>query len=308
MSDWGTIQNVQNVLGSKQCIARTKASYPEVASAYQPSGKLPGMGIVALLGGGLVASLAGAATGAIAGGITILLFALMGAIIGLTAVLGFVLCITIPIEIGIGVVGGALTFGGLGWVCGFVTSYFGKLGKNRNREAAIAVSMMATLAALAMLGIPTLLVLGVTLTPIAAIVGAVVFVIGLFASGAGAWFGASDTVAEQKFCEPCDVYMEEKLLLGMSFNAAQSAFTCVREARFDEAAQSFHTQSGIDLAPALHRCPKCGGGFLETQLWVRTAYLERGKPEKDGAHWRAFSTALAPQALLPFTHAPTRQD
>lgn len=306
MADWGTIQSVHDFNDSKAFIERTKASYPEVPSAYQPSGKLPGMGIVALLGGGLVASLAGAATGAVAGGITVLLFALMGALIGITAVLGFVLCITVPIEIGIGLIGGALTFGGLGWVCGYVTSYFGKLGKNRNREAAIGVSMIATLAALAMLGIPTLLVLGVTLTPIAAIVGAVIFFVGLFAAGAGAWYGASDTVNAQKFCEPCDVYMEEKLLLGLNFRSAQNAFTCIQQGRFDEAAQSFHAQSGIDFEPALHRCPQCGAGYLDAQLWVRTSYVERGKPKDEESHWRAFSTALAPQALLPFTHAPTR--
>jgi hypothetical protein len=320
MRDWGTPVTLADEAAADAHLAQAKARLPEVASAYQPSGKLPFAGLAALAGGAVFASIAAAVTGTLVAGIALALFALMGFLVAVIAACGFVACITLVWGVGVAVIGGAATFGGLGWVAGTTTAWAGKLGQNRNATAAYVFSFFATFVGwAAVAAAPVLLAQVVPPSPDDFSVGGLVhlfgdygwlhggvLVLGLAFALLMAWVGAEDAMLAQKFCEPCGLYMQETKLPGLSFAAGEEALDAIDAGDGAGAARALGVESGLDLEPTLHRCPRCGAGFFEARGWTRAKWTGP-KGEKDAVHdWRAISCALRPELALPLSRIPPR--
>ena len=320
MQTWGSEILVQDRRGSDAHFAALKERWPEVPSAYVPSGKLPLGGLVALLGGGVLATVAAATTGVLVAAISLALFTAMGFFIAVIAACGFVACITLVWGLGIALVGGGLTFGGLGWVAGALTAWFGKLGKNRNVLAPIVIGFGATFvawSALAALG--PLIASLVPPSPEDFSVGGlvhlfgdygwvhvVVLLVGLLFALLMAFVGAEDTVKAQKFCEPCDAYMDGKPLNGTSLAAGEAIHRALAARDMATVGELLATGGGVDLEPSLHRCPRCGAGYLEAKLWARAKWKEGASDKTDERTWLALSTALRPEHALPLSRLPDR--
>ena len=322
MREWGTQVSVADEASSEGHFEQLRARFPEVKSAYRPSGKLPLSGLAALLGGGMIASAVAALSGAVLAAISLVLFAIMGFVVALIAVCGFVVCITLVWGLGVAVVGGGVTFGGMGWVAGALTAWFGKLGKNRNVTAAIAVGLFATFVAWAILAVLPPLVAGIVppSTEDFSVGGLVhlfgdygwvhygVLVVGLLFALLMAFIGAEDAVKAQKFCEPCDLFMTDKRLPATSLDAGEHVLACLAARDLVRAVDLMSVESGSDLEPTLHRCPRCGAGFVEARLWARTRWID-AKGAKDATRdWRVLSAALSPEHALPLSRLPDRKD
>lgn len=322
MREWGTQVSVADEASAEVHFAQLRARFPDEKSAYRPSGKLPLSGLAALAGGGMIASVVAALTGVVLAGISLVLFAIMGFVIALIAVCGFVVCITLVWGLGVAVVGGGATFGGLGWVAGALTAWFGRLGKNRNVTAAIVVGFLATLVAWAMLAILPPLVASVV-PPSAedfSVGGLVhlfgdygwvhygVLVVGLLFALLMAFIGAEDTVNAQKFCESCELFMVDKRLCATNLETGAHVIACVRAGDAVGAVDVLTGDTGSDLEPTLHRCPKCGAGILEARLWTRARWVD-AKGAKDAVRdWLVLSSTLSPELTLPLSRLPDRKD
>ncbi|UJR85479.1 hypothetical protein [Sandaracinus amylolyticus] len=312
MADWGTLQRVADSAAADAYQAQLEARFPEVGPAYQPSGK---MGATALpwlaLGAGLGVP-AGAIATLIAGAISLVLFALMGALIALIAACGWVVCITVAIELGIAVIGGAITFAVAGFVPGFVVAWMGKHGRNRSRWAALIFAVPAAIAGLgAALAIPyaiTAMVpapydpdelsfagllhtcFGTSWVHLGVI--ALGFVIAILVSAITAY----GEVGAQKFCERCQRYMDVVALPGASFDRAAWIFERMRARAAHEVPQGLsNVTNELDVQLELFRCSGCSAGFLEGLAHARTEWITP-KGDKDDRHreWLCFSAATTP--------------
>lgn len=320
MRTWGTEALVEGRPASDAHFAALRERWPEVPSAYVPSGKLPLGGLVALLGGSVLATVAAASTGLLVAAVSLALFTAMGFLIAVVAACGFVACIMLVWGLGIALVGGGLTFGGLGWVAGALTAWFGKLGKSRNVRAPIVLGFVATfLAWAALVSVPPAIASVVPASADDFSIGGlvhlfgdygwvhvVVLLVGLVFALVMAFVGAEDTVKAQKFCEPCETYMLDKPLRGASFAAGEQLRRSLAVRDMPPIVDLLATDSGSDLEPTLHRCPRCGAGYLEAKLWSRTKWRE-GRDDKSAEEtWLALSTALRPEHALPLSRLPDR--
>lgn len=320
MRTWGSETLVDSAHASDAHFAALAERWPEVPSAYVPSGKLPPGGLVALFGGSVLATVAAALTGVLVAAVSLALFTAMGFFIAVVAACGFVACIMLLWGLGVALVGGGLTFGGLGWVAGALTAWFGKLGKSRNVLAPIVLGFLATFVAWAALAsVPPALAALVPASDEDFSVGGlvhlfgdygwvhvVVLLVGLAFALVMAFVGAEDTVKAQKFCEPCDAYMEEKPLRGASLAAGEQLRRSLAVRDLPPIVDLLATDSGSDLEPSLHRCPRCGAGYLEAKLWARTKWRD-GRDDKSAERtWLALSTALRPEHALALSRLPDR--
>ncbi len=309
--DWGTTHQVATSAAAEGLYEAHKQRFPTTSSAYVPSGALPASALLWIAIGGVVAVPSAALAGAILGGVTLVLAALMGLVIAVVAACGFVVCITVLIELGIVLGGALLTFGGMGFAAGWIVATMsGRLGKNRNAWAAAAIAVPAALVAVAIVAaIPQVAVLFVgppdpgsdfaisTLVHTAAELGwmqITTIVVGAIIAMAAAGFYAFEEVGAQKFCEPCDEHMKDDTLNGTSFDVAAWAFERAHAGDIASIAAQLATQTGIDVAHQLFRCPKCGAGYLESTGHLRAEWLD-SKGNKSDRHyeWLCFSMALA---------------
>ncbi len=322
MREWGTQVSVADEPSAEAHFEHLRARFPDAKSAYVPSGKVPFSGLVALVGGGIIASVVGAATGVLLGAVSLALFALMGFVIALIAFCGFVVCVTLVWGLGVALVGGGATFGGMGWVAGALTAWFGKLGKNRSVTAAIVVGFLATFVGWAILAVLPPLVASVVpaSTEDFSVGGLVhlfgdygwvhhgVLVVGLLFALLMAFIGAEDTVKAQKFCERCELFMVDKALCGTNLETGAHVLACVRARDVVGAVDVLSADSGSDLELTLHRCPKCGTGILDAHLWTRARWVD-AKGAKDATRdWLVLSAALSPELTLPLSRLPDRKD
>lgn len=322
MRTWGTEAFVADQAASDAHVAALKERWPETPSAYVPSGALPFGGLVALLSGGVVASVLAALTGLVVGASSLGLGVLLGMLVAVIAACGFVACITLFWGLGLVVVGGGLTFGGMGWVAGAVTAWFGKLGKNRNVMAPVVIGLGATFVAWLVFAVvpPSLAELvppsdsDFSVGGLVHLIGdygwvhVVVLVIGLFFAWLMCFVGAEATVKAQKFCEPCSEYMQDKPLAGASLVVGEQLLRSLAVRDLPVIVDLLASDTGADLEPHLYTCPRCGAGYLEATLWSRTKWRSH-KGDKDAeAQWLALSTQLRPEHALPLTRLPDRRD
>lgn len=310
--DWGTVRRVNARGDAESQTTQLKARFPEVESAYVPSGALPASALLWLAIGGALAVPVSAMVGTILGGITVVLAALMGLVIALVAACGFVVCFTIVIELVIVVGGAAITFGGAGLAVGFLVAWLaGRMGKNRNAWAAALVASSATfVGVLVLFALPQVALLFVgppdptsdfaisTIVHTIADLGWVqitVGVLGALVAMAAAGLIAYGEVGLQKFCERCNEHMDDMLLWGTSFEHAAILVERSRANDYASIASVLAQEQGIDVETHLHACPRCGVGFLESQAHVRAQWPGKDGDEDDHWQWLFLSTSLIEQ-------------
>ncbi|MDQ3037633.1 MAG: hypothetical protein M3Y87_34890 [Myxococcota bacterium] len=311
--EWGTVQQVAGAEGADHYESELKRRVPEVPSAYVPSGRMGATALPWLALGAALGVPAGAAATGIAGAITLLLFTVMGAVIALVAACGWVVCMTVVIELGIALIGSAITFAVAGLVPGWIVAAMGKRGLNRSPWAAALFAVPSAVLALAIaLAVPYVATafVPVPLDPDElSVAGAlhtffgtswvhlVVILIGVVITIAAAALFAHSEVGAQKFCERCQRYMDRVPLPGVSFDRALWMFERLRAGAAREVPPHLAGVTGeLDVEPELHRCAGCAGGFFEARAHARTEWVT-SKGDKDDRHsdWICFSTATRPE-------------
>ena len=322
MRTWGTEVSVADEAGSRAHFDALARRLPAVPSAYHPSGALPFTGLLALLVGGALGSVLGAITGLVLAAVSLGLFSLMALLIAVIAACGFVACITLVWGLGVAVVGGGLTFGGLGWVAAWTTARVGKLGKNRNVTAAVVIAFAATFVAWSVVAsVPPIVASFVppssddfSLNGLVHIFGdygwfhAVVLIVGLLFAFVMAFVGAEEEVKSQTFCEPCGAFMTTKALPAMSLVVAEQVARSLAVRDMIAIVDVLASDTGSDVDPTLHRCPKCGAGYLDGKLWARAKYVDSKGDKIVERDWRVISTQLRPEHALPLSRLPDRKD
>lgn len=314
--EWGQKQYVGSESEANMLRDDAMVRFPEVQSAYVPSGKTTPGGIMALLlGGGIGAPLGGLAA-ALLGAITVGLLIAFGFLIALIAVCGWVVCITVVIEIAIGLIGGGLTFGAAGGVPGWITAHAGMYGKNRSRLAAVLISIPSAIVSFGILmATPQVLAMMVDNSAdevsfgywihTAAEFGWVqilIWVVGFVVAMGAAYFAATSEVEGQKFCEPCDAHMEETRMHGMSFEFAQWAFQTLRAGGAAAVAEHLVQPTGVDVEPSVFICPSCNAGYFEARAHVRAEWRNvKGETEDMHREWLCFSEATPPDQTPALT-------
>lgn len=312
--DWGTKRAVGNAAEAKAYVASLQTEWPPVASAYVPSGKLPPLAIVWLGLGAALGVPAGALTGLVLGGITMALLALVGFLLGLMAsVCGRVLCVVVLLELAIAVIGAGATFVGVGAMPAWITAWAGKHGKNRNTWAAVVLSLPSALVAYALVvAVPQLAALAIgpadpsddfapsTLVHMLSDLSwttAAVYGLGLIVTIAACAFAAHEAVGAQKFCEPCERYMDELPLHGLDFERARWAIDAIRRGGAGEIAPHLASASGADVESYVYACPGCQRGYFEAKVHVHAAWNDaKGNPDSRTENWLCTSIELPPDA------------
>ncbi|MFO0681313.1 MAG: hypothetical protein U0234_04640 [Sandaracinus sp.] len=312
--EWGTRHELGEVGAANEHFRGLRERFPEVPSAYVPSGKLPPMALVWLAMGAAAGVPAAVFTGLVLGGLTILLLTLVGGLLGLmAAACGRVLCVVALLELAIAVIGFGITFAGIGAVPAWIATWAGKRGKNRNRWAAMALAVPSAVVAFAIVFlVPQALAWAVgpadptddfavsSLVHTFADLGWIaigVYLIGFVVTMAAAALAAHEAVAAQKFCEACEEYMEESRLAGLAFDRAAWAFDALRRGGGAEIAPHLATQSGLDVEPLVFGCPRCQRGYFEGTAHARAAWRDaKGNPQDRVETWLCASIELAPEA------------
>lgn len=309
MITWGNKHGARDEADATALLADHKRRLPEVKSAYVPSGAMPISAIFWNLVGGAIAIPASAIAGAVLAGLSLLLAVAMGLLIALVAACGFVVWITVIIEIIIVLAGGIIAFGGMGMATGWIVAQVGgRMGKNRNKLAAMAVAVPSTLISVAMMGVVPQVALGFVGPPdpssdfaVSSLVHTIaefgwiqitVWIVGALIAIVGAAYFSGDEVARLKFCEPCNDHMVEAPLNGTSFEVGAWVFAQVHSGDVFSVIQYMSGPTGIDIEHRLHRCPGCGTGFMESRAHLRTHWTENGSTTERHNDWMCFSIPL----------------
>jgi hypothetical protein len=280
---------------------------PEVPSAYQPSGKMPGQALAAMLISVPFAGLGGGLAFVVVGGIVAALTLGISALHGWMAdTCGCVLCILIILGFAVGILGGALTCGVLGWAAAAITTGAGMVGNNRNTTAAVVISLVSCALALGLshfVGgwlLTELLdwyqpgLLDASWMPWVRYGGEIVG--GLIALLVAGWT-AQNMVQESKFCEDCEKYMEEETRRGLHLGPARALTRALAEGDFEAAADLMSSREGKSAVPTLFWCAKCGKGYLEVQAKFQCTWKKDNEDEELEEEWLAASAAMEPEQV-----------
>jgi hypothetical protein len=306
-----TEQHEEQVPGKTQAKRRLDEWHeemPEVPSAYQPSGKMPTGGLIALIFGSVVGGIGGALAFLVVVGITLALTLGLAALMGWMAeTCGRVLCILVILAIAIAVIGAGVSYGVLGWASAAITTGAGMIGKNRNTTAAVVFSIVSAILALAASHF-TLTWMGGWLLEMLDLAGETwVNWVFLGSEGLGsviallvAAFSGRSMIHESKFCEECEEYMEEEKKRGLHLGATKAVVQALREGEFDAAADLMDSPEGKCGVPTLYWCAKCNQGYLEVQAKFKCTWTKGDDNEDLEEDWLAASAALDPDAVDRF--------
>lgn len=311
--DWGTKRSVASEAEAKSYVASVQIELPPAKSAYVPSGKLPPIAILWLAFGAAAGVPAGALTGVLIGGISMALVALIGFVLGLMATMcGRVLCIIALLELAVALIGAGLTFAGIGAVPAWLAAAAGKYGKNRNKWAAMVVSLPAAVVAFAIVvAVPQVAAYLVgpadpaddfalsTLVHMLADpswLTLALYGLGFLVTLGTAAFAAGEAVSAQKFCEPCERYMDEAHLHPMRFDVAKWTIEALRGGAGPDVASHVASESGPDVDPHVFGCPNCARGYFEATAHVHADWVDgRGTSQSRTEEWLCASIETAPE-------------
>jgi uncharacterized protein YbaR (Trm112 family) len=307
-----------------------KSDFPPVPSAYQPSGVLPIAAVLWMSVGAVI----GVPTGLLAGGLVALIVGLIVGLIGLVvhfmgAICNVVFCI-IPLFGGlIALIGFGLIFGAQGYTSAACTTAMGTLGKNRNGGAAALFSIISAVIGVMVVGVALGQIKGDVLAVawwdkvigesdkdmdqltkeaeqkegerrtanwvnwIALLIGGVISVI-------SAAVGATQMVAEAKFCEDCEEYMAEKELVNFRLGGIRALAQAMEERNIPVCHRLMHAPTGPTGMSRLHWCEKCHKGFLELKVNFKAKWTDKDSNQEKTESWLAGSIDLTPDEVNLF--------
>jgi hypothetical protein len=292
----------ENKEHADEVLARVKEDLPVVQSAYVPSGKLPSSALGLMVFGTWVAALAALATEVIVGMIAALVIGLLLALNAAIAALGCIVWIVAIFAIIIGFIAYLAPFFCGGLAAAWVTSYFGRLGKNRNMTAVALVSVFATaLATIALWLVFVLFARGALDRQFQADmadwnlhwIGHVAMAIGALIAVITAWFTGRNLVQSAKFCEKCEEFMEETELNKLSVGALRTMVEALSVKNTPVAASLQCSGAGPDGKMTLFACPLCQAGIVEVELSFDGKYKDNeGNEQNMTESWLVVSKKL----------------
>jgi hypothetical protein len=281
---------------AKKQLGQWRLEMPAVKSAYRPSGALPAGAVMFLLLGSVVGCVAGAIAGAlVAGGGLALsrgLFHLCQenkSEYPLSVVLGVALLFAVVFTF----VG---TFVATGGVSAWCTTRFGEVGKNRNINAAVFLSVISSgMSVFLACGCCSYLGGGLRINVVGTLI-APVAIVGLPVAMVAAGLFAAKRVRGVKFCESCQSFMTASWPKTLSLGCLRALVRAVRKGRMDVAGSLLHGPSGSDGEAQLYSCPSCSRGYLEVTAkyeaqWAGVGPFASGPPKKTDT-WLAVSCEL----------------
>jgi hypothetical protein len=291
---------------AKRLLQRWQEDMPEVASAYQPSGRLPSAAVLCLTVGVPLGSLGGALLWLVVAALTTALLFGIAFLIGWMAnACGRVVCAIVLLGILVGLIGYGLSYGGLGWASAGITTGLGKLGKNRNPRAALVASAGSALLAVVLISLSLdgmLGWLGVDRGPGTWVDWAVLAaqVLGSLLAVCVAGYTGRDMVRSSKFCEECEEFMTEKPLPEVGLGRLAALTLALKERDLDAVSDLLHAPSGKDGKPALFRCTRCGRGYVEVTAQFKATWTKGDENEEKEESWLTASVELDEQEMERF--------
>lgn len=91
-----------------------------------------------------------------------------------------------------------------------------------------------------------------------------------------------EAVQGAKFCESCQLYMDEMQLPKLDEDGASGVIGLLRERQYPEAATLCTDSPGDVCTPHLYICPFCGGGFIDYKLQYQASYKKGGDDDGSG--------------------------
>jgi hypothetical protein len=286
------------------CLERWQRDMPAVTSAYEPSGNVPTTALMAMTLGASIgvigATLAALGIGAVT----------MGILNGVAWVMqwkvkGKLLVLVFGVGCTALLAGYAVMYVLVGMITASCTTRVGqRLGKNRSTAAAAIVSIAATGVSLALLqvcnqsfgewcdpgvylrthlrwGRVEWLVRGLE------IAGAIVAV-------CIAGSRASDIVKAKKFCENCELFMEESTLPEVGLGGLRILTAALNAGEVEAAAYLLDDPpAGQEGKAVLFSCPMCGEAFLEVHAQFHATWTKEDKTtDSNEQSWMTASVPL----------------
>jgi len=298
----GGQSSVRNRDQWNEAVRRWKKELPPVQSVYQPSGRLPPKALALMILGGSLGIPAGAASAAAVAGITALLVYLLGAVfVAIAEALDVFVCCPLVLMIIVVALGGLAALIAWGCVPAMCVVSLGRQGKNRNVGVSVVVSAMSALGAVLVLallvpsldldflpgslrdGLPWWLILLLLIVPLVAACGT-----------------ALGETVEAKFCETCEVFMDKKPLVELSYGGARLMALAIKEADFLAVAGAMEIAKGNVGRPLLFTCPECHSGCLDLTMAFSASWQRPDKPEQNeeaSETWIAASCSVPPKSV-----------
>jgi hypothetical protein len=290
------------------CLASWQHDMPEAESAYQPSGRVPASALVAM---GIGAGLGVIAATAVAVGIGALTVVLLGGFAWLTKrvkLRGKLFALVFLGGCSVLLGGYAVLYGAVGFITARFTTGFGqRMGKLRSAAGAAIFSITAVAISLGLLHVAqqefgqwcdpgnflrdhrrdlggdwvSWLVRGLE------IAGATVAV-------TVASIQASKMVRAKKFCETCELFMEEVELPEVGLGGLRILTAAATAGEVEAVSYLFDDPPpGKEGKALLFHCPLCGEGYLETHAQFHASWTkDDGKTETKETSWMTGSTVL----------------
>ena len=294
-------------------LLQVKATLPEVASAYVPSGILPPAAVPWLLVGGVAGVPVGAIVGAIAAGIWSLLMMASGAMAGGCLEAGWIVYIFWIWLALIGFVGYFAIYALLAVGVAYAVCGVGKLGKNRSIIMPKVVSIGSAVCAAAVMhwtmnatwwpfiaNVPLLQ----GLSEAARNAAWLNWTLGGAGAIAAAIVGpliAAERVKSMKFSETHDQYMKTHRLPTVTPDQAREIITAMNAGNLDAACNTLRgapaeLKKGERVEVELFATRGGEEGFLEIEYYFHEEYIEDGSKQEHEENWLAGSWHLdAPQ-------------
>jgi hypothetical protein len=298
---------VESASAAARLLLEWKVALPAVPSAYQPSGALPVLALIAMTMGA---------------GLGVALSTMADLVAGVIALAGVVLFHEVVANVPsrwaaiaaglLALVAGAMPVVAGGWVSARATTLFGRLGKNRN--TGIAQCLAVTAAGLAVaVATATLYALGRGLLGgwLSVNVDAPEFLI-VYVSGAAlaaavamgvAGHYAARQVRAAKFCEDCAQFLPGLKVKSLRLGAVRAITRAARERNTEVAASLLHCPAGSEGTVELFLCPRCGKGFVEVTAHFRARWRgQEGGRKKES--WLVASLELPATEMQRFAASP----
>jgi hypothetical protein len=208
----------------------------------------------------------------------------------------------------VGLLGFALTYGGLGLVAGAITTATGMIGKNRNTRAAIFFSVVGAIGGLVLLYFGSDWVAGWFFSEEEmkegpgwidwVVLGAEVLGVVLAVIAAG--WAAHDMVHSNKFCEECEEFMDDKSLPDLALGGLKALTLALRQRDLEAACVFLDAVRGSEGKPSLFRCSGCGRGYIEVTAQFKVTWKKKDDNEELEASWLTASIPLDTEEMERF--------
>ncbi len=301
---------------ANRSLGKWKRLLPEVPRAYQPSGTIPTAAKVTMPLGAAVGSVTGGLSSGVLVAIFVALIVAASAVFAMILVCGFIACGLMIFAAIFGLIAFAAIFAAGGWVSAEITTWFGRLGNNRNVRWAVILSALSGglgifLAWLLfqLVGDPLLgekELSGPHLGDFN-IVALVVAVLGLPIATWVAGYFAGERVRTTYFCEKCQRFMTRSELGTLGFGGLRGIHQELIAKKFTKAVGLLNSQEGEEGTVELVACPECSEGYIELTANFSANWPDdkpRGQKKGDKKEsWLVVSEALDAEQVEIFRGA-----